>query len=278
MLGASDAVTTRYKIMLSLFGKVGEAAITVAERGDEYLMTVEDHATGLAAAISGDERDRFVSRGRIVDGRYVSDRFELCQVNNKTVETNLYLFDHEAKTVTRFQDKNETVTETEFSAINMRFEDVTRQKIKKERKVLDFYSENDALSVVLNFPKILRSAKRVEIKPVGLAKKDRRIVISRPEEAELPELLEAFHYPTITSLVQLDSVELKSDDAYGVLIGYNDRGGVDEVTTKETYFLIGFGRIEKTEETRMSAEEFFDRQSSFDLLESCNRRWAKMPY
>lgn len=278
MLAAGDATTTRYKVMLSLFGKIGEAAITVAERDGRYIMVVEDHATGLAAAISGNERDRFVSRGRIVEGRYVTDTFELCQVNNKAVETNVYLFDHDAKTVTRIQDKNETVTETEFSAINMRFEEKTYQKITKERKVLDFYSEYDALSVVLNVPRLVESCDVQEIFPVGLAKKDRRIILSRPNEADVPELLEVFHYPTIMSLVQLDSIEVKNDDEYGVLIGYNDHGGVDEVVTKETYFLIGFGRIEKIHESKIPADEFFDRQSSSNTLETCNRAWAKMPF
>ena len=48
-LMGDDAVMTRYKVMLSLFGKVGEATITVARRGDEYRMILEDYATGLAA-------------------------------------------------------------------------------------------------------------------------------------------------------------------------------------------------------------------------------------
>jgi hypothetical protein len=255
---ASDAVTTRYKVMLSLFGKVGEATITIAERGDEYRMIVEDYATGLAADVSGHERDRFVSRGHIRDGFYYSDTFEIYQTNDTTRESNVYVFDHEARTVTRYQDKNETVTERSFSALNMRFEEIEHQKITQKSEVLKFYSYYDALSGVLNFPAMLKSNRKIEIKPVGLAKKERKMYISTPPASEVPELREAFHYPTISRMVQLDSYELKSDDEYGVLIGYNSHGGIDEVVTKETYFLIGYGRIEKIDAAYRSVDAIFD--------------------
>jgi len=256
-LMGDDAVMTRYKVMLSLFGKVGEATITVARRGDEYRMILEDYATGLAAKISGNERDRFVSIGHVKDGFYISDRFELHQSNDTTVESNVYVFDHEAKTVTRYQDKNETVTERTFNAMTMGFVEQTRQKISQKTKVLDFYSPYDALSVVLNIPKLLSGTERVEIKPVGLAKKERKMYISLPTPQRLPDLLDEFDYPGIARVVQLDSLELESDDGYGVLIGYDARGTIDEVVTKETYFLIGYGRIEKLDQMQISPRVIF---------------------
>ena len=256
-LTGDDAVMTRYKVMLSLFGKVGEATITIATRGDQYRMILDDYATGLAAKVSGNERDRFVSSGHIRDGFYISDRFELYQTNDTTVESNIYVFDHEAKTVTRYQDKNETVTERTFNPMTMRLEDLTSQKISKKTKVLDFYSPYDALSVVLNIPKLLSATERVEIKPVGLAKKERKMYISLPTAEALPDLLDEFDYPGITRAVQLDSLELDSDDEYGVLIGYDEHGAIDEVVTKETYFLIGYGRIVKMDQMQISPRVIF---------------------
>lgn len=257
-LMASDAVTTRYKVTLSLFGKVGEATITIAERGDEYRMIVEDYTTGLAADISGNERDRFVSRGRIVNGRYVSDVFESYQINDTVHESNVYVFDHEAQTVTRYQDKNKTVSESTFDVMSMRFVEHKVQKITQKSEVLDFYTPYDSLSAVLNIPTMLQSHRKLEIKPVGLAKKERKMYISRPGAANFSEALEKFDYPTIRHIVQLDSYEVESDDEYGVLIGYNERGGIDEVVTKETYFLIGYGRIEKIDEVVRSVDAIFD--------------------
>lgn len=257
-LMSAEAVTTRYKVMLSLFGKVGEARITIAKRGDEYRMILEDYATGLAADISGNERDRFISRGHIKDGLYISDTFELYQTNDKTTESNVYVFDHDAKTVTRYQDKNQTVSERSFNAMSMAFEEQKRQKITRKTTVLDFYSPFDSLSAVLSFPKLLESHSRVEIHPVGLAKKERKMYISRPAKHTLPEVLELFSHPGVCDVIQLDSHELEDDDDYGVLIGYNAQGGIDEVVTKETYFLIGYGRIEKMDEMRYGADVIFE--------------------
>ena len=255
---ASEAVTTRYKVMLSLFGKIGEAKITVAVRGDEYRMIVEDYATGLAAKISGNERDLMISRGHIKEGFFYSDVFEIYQQNDTTVESNVFVFDHEAKTVTRYQDKNQTVTERTFDVMEMHFKEHTRQKITQKLEVLDFYSPYDSLSVVLNFPKLLELGGRIEIKPVGLAKKERKMYISKPAAQAVPGLLEKFNYPGITDIVQLDSLELESGDEYGALLGYDAHGGIDEVVTKETYFLIGYGRIEKMDETHGSVDAIFD--------------------
>lgn len=258
VLAADSAVTTKYKVILSLFGKVGEATITVAERGDEYMMIIEDYATGLAAKISGDERDRFVSRGHIEAGRYISDTFEMYQTSAKRRESNVYVFDHDAKTVTRYQDKNQTKTRRSFNAMKIAFEETTYHKITRATKVLDFYSPYDSLSVALNFPQLLASKDRVEIFPVGLAKKERKMYISRPDKAQMPELLEAFHYPGVTSVLRLESYELDSDSSYGVLLGYNAHGGVDEVVTAETYFFIGYGRIEKLGEVREVVDRIFE--------------------
>lgn len=255
---ASQAVTTRYKVMLSLFGKIGEAKITVAERGNEYRMIVEDYATGLAADVSGNERDRFVSRGHIKDGFYLSDTFELYQTNDTTDESNVYVFDHDAKTVTRYQDKKTMVTESRFDAIQMRFVEEKHLKTKEDVEVLDYYSFYDPLSLLLNIPKLLEHSDRVEIRPVGLAKKERKMYISRPQGQALPGLMEAFNRPSITQVIQLDSYELEDEDEYGVLLGYNNRGKIDEVVTKETYFLIGYGRIEKMDEMRYDNDLIFD--------------------
>jgi len=257
-LWAQEAVSTRYKVMLSLFGKVGEATITLAERGNEYVMLVEAQATGLAAQISGNEHDRFVSRGHKEGERYVSDTFEEYQLSTLRRESNVFIFDHEARTVTRYQDKNETVTESGFDFATMGVVRTKRQKIERKEEVLPFYAPYDALSVTLNFPAMLAEAEQVEIRPVGLAKEERKMVVSRPDPAMLEEYLDTFHYPTVAKVIVLDDYELKSEDSYGVLMGYNAHGGIDEVTTKETYFLIGYGRIEKIGETRSDAAAFFE--------------------
>ena len=256
ILLAKDASVIRYDVHLSLFGKVGEATISIAEKGDRYVMIVEDHATGMAAKISNNEHDRFISRGHVFEGRYISDVFEEHQKNTRVSETNIFIFDHKAKKITRYQDKNETVTTSSFDFSTMGVKTVSKVEHKKKKKVLDFYSEYDALSVVLNVPRLTALAPKVGIKPVGLAKKDRRIFLKHPK-APLAEVLEKFDSPKVKKVVELDSIEMKNDDEYGVLIGYDSAGSIEEVVTKETYFLIGYGRIVKVGEKRVPAETIF---------------------
>jgi hypothetical protein len=254
---ADEATITKYNVKLSLFGTVGQAKITIATKDDKYMMMLESAATGLAADISKNEKDRFISRGHIQDGFYISDTFEEYQVNDTTVETNLFVFDHINQSITRFQDKNETVVEESFNPIKMGFDRKKYQKIKKEETKLEYYSHYDALSVILNLHTFLSNNKQYEIKPVGLAKEGRRMEISRPTKSELPDMLEMFNYPEVEDVIILDSFEIDSDDEYGVLIGFDKDGNIDEVVTKETYFLIGYGRIEKIDMINVSPEQFF---------------------
>jgi hypothetical protein len=254
---ANRATLTTYNVKLSLFGTVGQAKITIATQDDKYMMMLESVATGLAADISKNEKNRFTSRGHIKDGYYISDTFEEYQHNDTTIETNLFVFDHDNKTITRFQDKNETVIEETFNIIQVRYDTKKYQKIKKKEEKLEYYSHYDALSVILNLPRFLNKKSKLEIKPVGLAKKERRMEISTPTQSEFVDMIDQFNYPGVKEIVILDSFEIKDDDEYGVLIGFDKDGNIDEVVTKETYFLIGYGRIEKIDMINVSPEQFF---------------------
>ncbi len=257
-VSANEATQTTYNVKLSLFGTVGQAKITIATQDDKYMMMLESAATGLAADISKNEKNRFISRGHIEDGYYISDTFEEYQHNDTTIETNLFVFDHKNETITRFQDKNETVTEETFNIIKMSYDTKTYQKIKKKEKKLKFYSHYDALSVILNLQTFLKNNSKLEIKPVGLSKKERRMEISLPEKEEFEDMLNMFNYPDVKKIVILDSFEIESNDEYGVLIGFDKNGNIDEVVTKETYFLIGYGRIEKINMQQVSSKQFFN--------------------
>lgn len=255
-LQAAEAVHTRYELKLSLFGTVGEASVKIATDADAYVIVVEAEATGLAARISNNEKDRFISRGHIHEGQFISDLFEFSQQNGKVSETNIYLFDHKAKTVTRFQDKNETITERYFSTQKMGFVEEKRRKVTRKSEQLPFYSAFDALSLTLNLRHLVENAPQV-VQPVGLAKGDRHMVVTRPKTEDLPDIFDDFHQQTIRTVVGLDATELKSNDVYGLYLGFDAEGGIEEAITKETYFVIGYGRIEKMWRRSIDPSPFF---------------------
>ncbi len=256
-LNASATVST-YNVELSLFGKVGEATITVAQEGGEYVMVVDDAATGLAAVISGNERGRFVSRGKVVDGIYISDSFEQYQTNNSVVESNVFVFDHEQRSVTRVQDKNETIEQSRFNIQTMSVERYKTYKVTKKQTTLEHYTQHDPLSLSLSIPALLKDRESVVIEPVALAKKERKMVVHRVSLQDLNETLDEFHSKMVTKVVGLDSYELESGDEYGVYIGYDADGALEEVTTKQLYYVIGYGRIEKISSKEANATELLE--------------------
>ncbi len=254
---APTATKSSYDIYLSLFGKVGEATIVIAEQNSSYVMVVEDRATGLAAAISGNEVGRFVSRGKIVDGLYISNTFEQYQSNSSVVESNIFIFDHDAKSITRVQDKNETILQSKFNISTMSLEKIKSYKITQESTTLEYFSLHDPLSLALSIPTLLKTDHNATVEPVALAKKERKMVVHRVEPEMLEEVLDDFNSKNVNSVVGLDSYELESSDEYGVYIGYDVDGNIEEVATKELYYLVGFGRIEKSGNKVIDASALF---------------------
>ena len=67
--------STRYDVDVGMFGKVGYADVTLKKDENSYEMMLVAITTGTAATLTGKRVDTFISKGRIVEGRYLPQSF-----------------------------------------------------------------------------------------------------------------------------------------------------------------------------------------------------------
>ncbi len=66
----------KYHIDLSLLGKVGDVEIIVDTKDDEYEIRMNARTSGKIARLTARQDLTYISRGKIVDGRFITDTFE----------------------------------------------------------------------------------------------------------------------------------------------------------------------------------------------------------
>jgi len=145
--------TTRYDVKVGMFGKVGYADVSLNENDSSYEMKLVAKLTGTAASLTGNRVESYISKGKIIDGKYMPDTFTKILKTNSEEEVLTYTFEHKAKRLTLNEKKEEIIKGTKFDA--MSFKIISTKEIKKSdtTKVLDKYIDTDILSTYLNTSK-----------------------------------------------------------------------------------------------------------------------------
>ena len=160
-----------YEVNFGVFGKLGVSDAHLETMGDRYTIDIKMKATGLAKALSKNRKERHISKGHIVNGMYISDSYKVVKsYGEKHIEKH-YIIDHENKKV-----KKEYLR--------------TRSgKIEKdEHTVLDFYSENDLLTLYFNLPKMIKERSKAdtyEFSAIGAERQKGTVKVIIPKESDL---------------------------------------------------------------------------------------------
>ncbi|MDD5373843.1 MAG: DUF3108 domain-containing protein [Sulfurimonas sp.] len=137
--------STRYDVHVSLFDHVGYADVTLKEDGKNYEIKLVAYTIGVAATLLSNRVETFISKGKIINGRYVPDTFVKIKETTKKTKHLTYYFDHEKKEIKLVEETTKLVTRLRP---NLTFKEV--QETSKEEKIEDQYMDNDSLSVYLN--------------------------------------------------------------------------------------------------------------------------------
>ena len=160
-----------YEVSFGMFGKLGITDARLETKGDRYTIDIKMKAKGLAKTLSKNRKERHVSKGYIVNGMYISDSYKVVKsYGEKHIEKH-YIIDHKSKKV-----KKEYLR--------------TRSgKIEKdEHTVLDFYSENDLLTLYFNLPKMIQGRSKAgtyEFGAVGAERQEGTVRVIIPKESDI---------------------------------------------------------------------------------------------
>lgn len=162
-----ETISAKYEISFGVFGAVGSANTRLVREGDRYEIVMDAVAQGVAGSLSGQRRESFRSKGRVVAGLLVPDLYvhEVSRKKGKTTknERKTYAFDYAHKTI-KFQKFKGTGGELQLVS----------------DEILPYFATNDLLSLFFNFSKIPHSGDKFFVRAAGAKGADGRIDIERP--------------------------------------------------------------------------------------------------
>jgi len=167
----ANVLDVSYKVSFGVFGKLGISDAHLETTGDKYTIDIKMKATGLAKMLSKNRKERHVSKGHVVNGLYVSDSYTVVKSYGKKHTEKRYTIDHNSKQVKKeyLRTKNGKIE-------------------KDEHTVLDFYSENDLLTLYFNLSKMIKERSKpgtYAFSAVGAERQKGRVEVYIPKESEL---------------------------------------------------------------------------------------------
>ncbi len=165
----SETISAKYEISFGVFGAVGSANTRLVRQGDRYEIVMDAVAQGVAGSLSGQRRESFRSKGRVVAGLLMPDLYvhEVSRKKGKKGKTTknerkTYAFDYARKMI-KFQKLKGTGGELQLVS----------------DEILPYFATNDLLSLFFNFSKIPHSGDKFFVRAAGAKSADGRIDIER---------------------------------------------------------------------------------------------------
>ncbi|MDD5400764.1 MAG: DUF3108 domain-containing protein [Sulfurimonas sp.] len=225
--------STRYDVHVSLFDHVGYADVTLKEDGKNYEIKLVAYTIGVAATLLSNRVETFISKGKIINGRYIPDTFVKIKETTKKTKHLTYSFNHEKKEIKLVEETTKLVTRLRP---NLTFKEV--QETSKEEKIEDQYMDNDSLSAYLN-TKINCNAKQksYNLVAVGAHNDKNNVLVSYLEGKDRNSAM--LKFSTNAENIYNMRVEPfdKGDRIVDVLVAFDNDGYMKEAFMGEVFWV-----------------------------------------
>jgi hypothetical protein len=172
----AQSIEVDYKVEFGILGEIGVAHAKLTKDKESYVIDIQLQSTGLAKTLSGNKRERHISKGHIENGVMVSDLYQIIKSHGSKTSDRVYNIDHNRKKVTRIDEKYKN-----------------GKLYKNKTKVMDDYSKDDLLTLYFNLSSYIKdknTSKDYRFHAVGAEIQDGFVDIHIPNASELPEYKE----------------------------------------------------------------------------------------
>jgi len=169
----AKTMIANYYAKYGLFGTIAKANVIYSDTPVSYKITSQARAVGFAATLSKHMVQTYSSTGIIQNGILIPHEYVSERKKGHDIYKNIYVFDHNAKTITKYKYKNGKLTD--------------KYKLK-------YYTKDDILSLYFNLPKYVRDfdTKVYTFYALGGRKGDGRIDITFLKGKELEKMKDRF--------------------------------------------------------------------------------------
>ena len=170
-----DASNYKYIVSSPLFGKLGVITVDSSSSNRGYLLKAKAKTEGMAAFLTKNRVERYLSKGHSIKGQLATDIFKIKRDMRNKKEIDEYHFDYNSSIVTKRRERWK------------------RGVLKKDdTKVLKYFSSQDLTAIYLNIiPKILdNNSYKKSFFVVGAEKIGGEITLYTPNEKRKREELQ----------------------------------------------------------------------------------------
>lgn len=171
-VSAAEEIKANYNVSYGIFGQIGIAKAILVKDKKKYSIDIHLEATGLAKVLSGDRKERHLSKGHMEHGLMVSDLYQVIRTHGNRVVIKEYHIDHKRKKVIKTHQK--------FKQGKL---------VSNKSAVLDFYAKNDLLTLYFNLDSAIKEKRKPStyvFKAVGAEKQNGKVTVMIPKKSDLP--------------------------------------------------------------------------------------------
>jgi len=170
LIAHAKSVRVDYKGTFGIFGTVGTIYNTIDRNGTHYQIKSEVKLAGIAKILLRGQKEHYLSKGHLENGRMVSDYYVMTSVKQNKKVIKEYYIDHlKKKTYKRYRKWKHG------------------KLVKEEKKDLGFYAKDDLLTLYFNMDKYVRKHTKgcaFTVRAVGLEKQKGIVKITIPSQKE----------------------------------------------------------------------------------------------
>jgi hypothetical protein len=223
----AEVVNVAYKVEFGLFGEIGVANATLSRDENSYEIDIKLDSTGIAKTLSGNRKERHISKGHIEEGRMVSDLYQIIKSHGAYSSNRIYRIDHKHKKVTQQTQKWK------------------KGKLYKDKTVEmdEIYAKDDLLTLYFNLDNYIEDkniSKDYRLHAVGAEKQNGYVDIHIPTKEEIDEYQELLGKDQAWYAKAIIHQEIFSSDEGELLLGIGQDGIANRAVLKD---LILFGDI-----------------------------------
>ncbi|QOY51640.1 DUF3108 domain-containing protein [Candidatus Sulfurimonas baltica] len=230
--------STRYDVDVSMFGKVGYADVELKEDGKKYEIKLVANTVDVAAFLLNNRVETFVSKGVIVDGKYIPETFVKTKTKTRSNKIQTYYFNHKEKEIIFVEEKTNLVSQTDFNPSTFEFTTRDVQESSKEENILDDYIADDVLSSYLNTKSSCIDGHRsYNLFAIGAHSDENRVTLSCLENTK-KESASLLFSDGIANIYNLHVEPIDPDETtVDVLIAYDYDGLLKEAVLGEIFWI-----------------------------------------
>jgi len=223
----AETLYVEYKVEFGLFGEIGVAKATLDRGENHYEIDIQLDSTGLAKTLSGDRKERHISKGHIENGRMVSDLYQIMKSHGVYSSNRIYRIDHEHHKVTQQTQKWK------------------RGKLYKDKTIEmdEIYAKDDLLTLYFNLDSYIQDKNRSQdyrLHAVGAEKQKGYVDVHIPTKQELVEYQELLGDNQDWYAKAIIYQDIFSSDKGELLLGIGADGITNKAVLKDLLF---FGDI-----------------------------------